>query len=554
MNKTLSIGLAGFSFIIEEHAYIKLSEYLSALRSSLDTAEADEVMHDIEIRMVEIFKETLGKREVINDADVERMIAQIGKPEQIEEQEEAYYSSKSNASKRTSGNSTEQKQLFRDPERQKIAGVCAGLAYYLGLSITAMRAIWVGLFLLLFPIPGSPMLMVLLYIILWLVLPKAQTAADFLRMKGKPMNFDNLKNESSKLVQFANESTQRVGEIYNYNKPYINTAGNSLWNAFRYLSGGILALIGIALLLGSFAVFGIGTMDTPNVHFFDNLGFYLQDSNLGFLAIAVGFLTLFIPALIFCYLAIKLLSPKTKLKNTGYLIGALCLIWVAAVGATGFTALKFKSQYSGHNEETENIAINTASDSLLVGIKKVAIPQNFKPYWNGVFSDGKKIFKEDYPDIEVKRQDVSAPYLVISKSADGYNLPLQLQVPVEIVDNKIFFPNYVSYSYPNRLRGYSVNYQLVVPKAIRVVPMDEGRGYSLRDGDDDNSANVSMNIGGNKIVVQEGDSDSVIVNGKQYGKEQGKKMMDSIKPSLKELKNINIQVKNGKKEISINAK
>ena len=99
MNKTLSIGLAGFSFTIEEHAYIKLSDYLAALRSSLDANEADEVMHDIEIRMVEIFKDSLAKREVINDVDVERVIAQIGRPEQIEEQEEAYYSEKSKKNK-----------------------------------------------------------------------------------------------------------------------------------------------------------------------------------------------------------------------------------------------------------------------------------------------------------------------------------------------------------------------------------------------------------------------------------------------------------------------
>ena len=92
MNKTLSIALAGFSFIIDEHAYIKLSDYLNALRSSLDATEVDEVMHDIEIRMVEIFKESLGKREVINDIDVEKVIAQIGTPEQIDEQEEAYFS------------------------------------------------------------------------------------------------------------------------------------------------------------------------------------------------------------------------------------------------------------------------------------------------------------------------------------------------------------------------------------------------------------------------------------------------------------------------------
>ncbi|MFN4366004.1 PspC domain-containing protein, partial [Chryseobacterium hispalense] len=243
MNKTLSIGLAGFSFTIEEHAYIKLSDYLAALRNSLDAAEADEVMHDIEIRMVEIFKDTLGKREVINDADVERVIFQIGKPELIEEQEEAYFSEKTRRKQRRAfGNEGNAKQLFRDPERQKIAGVCAGLAHYVGMDITAMRAIWVIVFLILIPAAASAWLIALLYIILWIVLPKAQTAADFLKMKGKPMNFDNLKNESNKLVQFANESTQRVGEIYTENKPYISNAGNGLWNVIRYILGGIFAL------------------------------------------------------------------------------------------------------------------------------------------------------------------------------------------------------------------------------------------------------------------------------------------------------------------------
>ena len=71
MNKTLSIGLAGFSFVIEEHAYIKLSDYLSALRSSLEESEADEIMHDIEIRIVEILKDNMGKREVVNDDDID---------------------------------------------------------------------------------------------------------------------------------------------------------------------------------------------------------------------------------------------------------------------------------------------------------------------------------------------------------------------------------------------------------------------------------------------------------------------------------------------------
>ena len=70
MNKTVSISLAGFSFMIEEQAYEKLNNYLQALRNSLEKDEADEVMYDIEIRIAEIFRENLDKREVVNSDEV----------------------------------------------------------------------------------------------------------------------------------------------------------------------------------------------------------------------------------------------------------------------------------------------------------------------------------------------------------------------------------------------------------------------------------------------------------------------------------------------------
>jgi phage shock protein PspC (stress-responsive transcriptional regulator) len=554
MNKTLSIGLAGFSFTIEEHAYIKLSDYLAALRNSLDAAEADEVMHDIEIRMVEIFKDTLGKREVINDADVEKVIFQIGKPELIEEQEEAYFSEKtSRKERRVFGNEGNAKQLFRDPERQKIAGVCAGLAHYVGMDITAMRAIWVIVFLILIPAAASAWLIALLYIILWIVLPKAQTAADFLKMKGKPMNFDNLKNESNKLVQFANESTQRVGEIYTENKPYISNAGNGLWNVIRYILGGIFALIGLSMLLASFSVFGIA--GTSNVNFFDNLGFYLQDSNLGFLAIALAFLTVFIPALIFCYLAMKLFSPKTRLNNTGYVIGGLVLIWIALAAFTGFSAVKFKTQYSGNNDETENVAITTVSDSILIDVKKVTIPQNFKSYWDDVYSDGRTIYKQDYPSIDVRRADVKAPYLEVKKRADGYNLPLKVNIPVEIVGNKIMLPNYFSYPYDYRFRDYRVDYELVVPKEMSVIALNDERGFSLNDDrNEDDQDGISVQSGTNAIVVPSDSADSIIVNGKKVSREDADLLIKKIKIDTDSIEDVNISIKNGKKEISIKTK
>ncbi len=567
MNKTLSIGLAGFSFTIEEHAYIKLSDYLAALRSSLDVTEAEEVMHDIEIRMVEIFKDALGKREVINDIDVEKVISQIGSPEKIEEQEEAYFSDKTSNTKkeqRSSANFNGQKQLFRDPEKAKLGGVCAGLGHYVGMDITAMRAIWLGLALVGIFTAISTMIIVLIYVILWIVLPRAESATDFLKMKGKPLNFDNLKEESTKIVQFANESTQKVGELYNENKPYINQAGNGIWNVVRYSLGIILAMFGLTLLVGSFAILGFGLTGAQNINFFSNLGFYLQDSNLGFIVIALSFLTAFIPGLIFSYLAVKLFSPKTKFNNTRYVIGALALIWIGLGAATGFSAIKYKTQYSGVNDDMENVAINTTSDSILIDLKRVVIPSNFKSYWDDVYSDGKTIYKEDYPRIDVTRKDVSAPYLEIKKRADGYTLPMKVNIPLEIVDNKITLPNYFSYPYKDRFRDYRVDYELIIPKHMKVIALNGERGFSVDDdqyndssSDDDDypgDSVAAVNSVYNKVVISSDNPDSIIVNGKKVSKKEAELMLKKIRIGDDGLEDLNISINKGKKEISIKTK
>ena len=569
MNKTLSIGLAGYSFTIEEHAYIKLSDYLAALRNSLDATEADEVMHDIEIRIVEIFNEALGKREVINDTDVEMMIAKIGAPEIIEEQEQAYYSEgKTNQKteekqKMFSG----ERQLFRDPEKQKIAGVCAGLAQYMGLDITIMRVIWVIVFLVMIPAAGSAVVILILYAILWLVLPKAQTASDYLKMKGKPVNFDNLKEESNKIVQFANESGQRVGEIYNENKPLIDRTGNGLWNAVRYIVGAFFALLGVGALVGSAAIFGASWLGNGTLNLPANVNYFIEDYNMEFLTVSFAFLSTLIPAIIFFLIAIKLISPKTKLRYTGYVIGLLVFLWIALLAALGFTAAKYSSQYSGNNEETENIAITTTSDSLMVDMKKVVIPAKFQSFWDDVYSDKKIVYKKDYPSIDVTRKDVPAPYLIIKKRADGYNLPLNMKVPVEINDNKISFPNYVMYSYKDRMRDYDVDYELVVPKNMKVIGLNNENGFSLNDDfntteskSKSDSTNVStskgkIEINGVTMEYNDNDGDSVIINGKKFPKDASNTIFkQEIKKSLKEDGNIDIKIKEGEKEVIFKTK
>lgn len=572
MNKTLSIGLAGFSFTIEEHAYIKLSDYLNALRNSLDASEADEVIHDIEIRIVEIFRDSLGKREVINDTDVEKVIAQIGSPEKIEEQEEAYYSEKNTRTKTSGTSYSDKRQLFRDPEKQKIAGVCAGLAAYFGMEISWMRLIWVGTFLFLWVAPGSSFLVIILYFILWAVLPKAETASDFLKMKGKPLNFDNLKEESSKIVQFANETSTRAGEIFIENKPYINNAGNGVWNILKYIIGSFFALMAVGSIIGVFVVFGLFGIDS-NFPGANEMKFYFDDDGLYNVLAAIIILGSLIPAILFSLLSIKIFSPKTKLRNIGWVLGALFISLMGLGAYFGVSMAKRDMIFKGHKEDVEEVAINTTSDTIYVDMKNVTIPQNFTAYDDDLYSDKNSVFKKDWIHVDVTRKaDIKTPYLIIKKEAKGYNYPLNISVPVEIVDNKVILPNYVKYPYEHRFRDYSIDYELVIPQNAVVIPLKkdqmnfdgdtDGNGINDNEESDDNeNGNISIeknkiSINGSTIEYNSDDKDSVIINGVKVSERDAKKKIDSIKNIIKKNENEikSIEIKDGDSKVSIKTK
>lgn len=458
MNKTVSISLAGFSFMIEEQAYEKLNKYLHALRNSLEKDEADEVMYDIEIRIAEIFRENLDKREVVNSDDVEKVIAQLGTPEAIEGQSEEN-TERENPQEKT------RKELFRDMKKGKIAGVCAGLAQYIGLDIALMRIAWIVLCIC------SVGFSVVAYIILWVAVPEAETASDFLKMQGKPINFDSLK-----------EAGQKVNSFYNENKSEIAKTGAGIWKVARVILGWIMVILAVKTLivLVSFILVFLGVwdfqlfgryQDLEEFNFFFNAG---EETRYVFMAIVI--FAILIPIVVFTELSIILFSPKTKVKYWSFSVGFLT-IWLLVLGIYfGFLVSKKELIYSGNNVQEERVSINTQSNVLTLDLKRVEIPQNFRAYGDDIFSDRKKIYKEDYPDVYItRRHDVKQPYIVVRKQADGYNIPIGLSVPVEVSGNAVLLPNYISYSYDHRFRDYDVDYELVIPETMEIRDLSDGR-------------------------------------------------------------------------------
>ncbi len=256
MKKTFTINISGSIFHIDDDAFEKLHRYLRMLNQHFGAAtEGQEILQDIEARIAELFIEkTSNKTEVITDAMVDEVIARMGKPEDFMEAEEEEITGK--AQPETVFQEGEQKvnrRLYRDCDNRVIGGVCSGMGAYFNLDPVILRVIFVLAFFLGF---GSSLL---IYIILWIVVPKAKTTAQKLEMRGKEATVSNIEKS-------IKEEVSEIGESY---KRFKNTSGTEtgasrreqfgdmFTKVFRVVLrvavlvlGAVLIIAGIASLIG----------------------------------------------------------------------------------------------------------------------------------------------------------------------------------------------------------------------------------------------------------------------------------------------------------------
>lgn len=177
MKKTVNVAIGGCSFIIDEDAYIALDNYLDRFRTAMnDSAGGDDVMEELESRIADLMKQKLASREVVNLKIVEEIIAQIGYPEGYNDGNETNNEDNMNAPRK----------FFRDSEDKKIAGVCSGLALYLGINVVFVRIIF-----LVALICGTAGFWA--YIIFWVVAPETRTAVEKCELRGLPPTAENIR-------------------------------------------------------------------------------------------------------------------------------------------------------------------------------------------------------------------------------------------------------------------------------------------------------------------------------------------------------------------------
>lgn len=184
MKITVSINLGGYSVNIDEDAYAELKRYLKNLELHFAGEESSsEILSDIESRMAELFRTKLTSyKQVINIEDVHQVITVLGTPEDISESE--------GPTARDKFSTPGYHRMYRDPDHRVIGGVCAGMAAYWHIEIWLVRLIF---FILAMMGVG-----ILIYLILYIVLPEAKTTAEKIEMKGDPVNIHNIKDSVKK--------------------------------------------------------------------------------------------------------------------------------------------------------------------------------------------------------------------------------------------------------------------------------------------------------------------------------------------------------------------
>ena len=188
MKKTLNVAIGGCSFTIDEDAYMALESYLDSFKAGLDSSSSSsQVMDELEMRIADLLKVQIGRREVIDLNMVTAVLNQIGpvapRPQQTnnnagqQTQEETYGGQQYKEAVR---------KFYRDAEKKRIAGVCSGLALYLNIDVTLIRIVF-----LVALICGSAGFWI--YLVLWIVAPEARTAAEKCELRGIPATAENIR-------------------------------------------------------------------------------------------------------------------------------------------------------------------------------------------------------------------------------------------------------------------------------------------------------------------------------------------------------------------------
>jgi len=422
MKKTFTINISGTVFHIDDDAYERLNNYISQINNHFgNNAEAREIVEDIESRISELFQERVKNGiEVITIEQVEEIITIMGMPE-------AFDDTKEGEKVKEKPPRLQGRKLYRDPDDRVLGGVCSGLGAYFNFDPVIIRLIFV---LLVFLAAGSSLI---IYLILWIVVPKASNTAQRLEMKGEEVNISNISKNIKEEIQDVKENYEKL-KANNRVRGRMDQAGNVLMSVLRAILKIFLVFFGVILVFtGIFAIIalvtslfvtneflGISPFGHGLPHYLD---LFVSGNTLFWFWIGIG-LTIGIPLILIAYLGTKLIF---RFKSNNGVVGLSFFgLWVIGVILLIFTLVRGLSDFKSVSTTTKQEPFTTKSDTLYLKLGA----DEFSEYLDSNIDidglriasvNGKQLMLNE-PRLDIIKSDTKDFSLVIKSKARGRDL------------------------------------------------------------------------------------------------------------------------------------
>ena len=146
------------------------------------------------------------------------------------------------------------------------------MGYYFGIDTTWIRLLW-----LLFELFSAGTI-ILIYIVLWILIPEAKTTADKLSMKGEPVNIATIEK---KIREEFEKVSSKIKDIdYEEVKTSLKKKSTTFFNFLENVLRLILKIFGVVfLIVSTLGIFGLlaglivfilfGTLEWPFNFYFN---------------------------------------------------------------------------------------------------------------------------------------------------------------------------------------------------------------------------------------------------------------------------------------------
>jgi hypothetical protein len=301
---------------------------------------------------------------------------------------------------------------------------------------------------------------ILIYVILWIVIPEAKSTNDKLQMKGQSINIESIKehfiNIKNDIKEKASNGKFRKSVNETFDKGV--EVGSSAVKALSKIIGGIFILGGSFALIFLFVVlFGdTGLLPLAGTEHSENLGTMLDilypgtmQSSLVFLAILVVTL---IPIISIIITGTKVLfNIKQRFKTIAI---TATIIWFAAAGTLVITGINLGMSMRAHTGVEYNLPMTDSSNVLLIDVADDQIFSNHLEY-DDVWNHTELIrLKDDriylgYPELFLTEKGDSGNFeIIVHKTSNGLSnkdaigKSENIEYPVSINKNKLMLNPY----------------------------------------------------------------------------------------------------------------